>query len=217
MVTVGDDVSVVELDLGGGRLACPGCGGRLRPWGWAQPRGIREGWGQAATVERHRPRRARCVGCGGTHVLLAASLAARRADGVGVIAAAVEAKVVLGRGHRWIAAWLGRPASTVRGWLRAFASAAGAITVAFMALTVRDAPDAAALWPRPSRDAARALAVLGAYAAAVGQRFGLGTVTWARAGITATSGWLFSAAWWARTGQHELALTRGGGGTGGSH
>lgn len=217
MVTVGDDVSVVELDLGGGRLACPGCGGRLRPWGWARPRGIREGWGQAARVASHRPRRARCGGCGETHVLLAASLAARRADGVGVIAAAVEAKVVLGRGHRGIAVWLGRPVSTVRGWLRGFAAAAGAIVEALTTLTVRDAPDAAALWPRPHRDAGRALAVLGAYAAAVGQRFGLGTVTWARAGITATGGWLFSAAWWARTGQHELALMGAGGGRGGSY
>jgi hypothetical protein len=43
MVTVGDDVSAVEFDLTQGRLGCPGCGERLRPWGWARVRVIREG------------------------------------------------------------------------------------------------------------------------------------------------------------------------------
>lgn len=215
MVTVSEDASAVEIDLKAGQLACGGCGQQLRPWGWARWRTIREGWGPQRAVRRHRPRRARCAGCGATHVLLAASLAARRADAAGVIAAAIEAKVAGGQGHRKIAARLGRPATTVRDWLRAFASSAEAIAEAFGAWTVRDAPDAAALWPAAVQEVgARALGVLGAYARAVGQRFGVGALTWARAGITATGGWLFSAPWWSRSGQHELALTGGGAGAG---
>ena len=37
MLTVSHDSVVVELDLLVGRVACPDCGGRLRPWGWARP------------------------------------------------------------------------------------------------------------------------------------------------------------------------------------
>jgi len=43
----------------------------------------------------------------------------RRADAVEVIGAALRTKAA-GMGHRPIAARLGRPVSTVRGWLRAF-------------------------------------------------------------------------------------------------
>lgn len=215
MVTVSEDASAVEIDLSAGRLGCPECSGQLRPWGWARRRVIREGWDGQAGLRPHRPRRARCAGCGITHVLLAASVAARRADAVAVIAAAIEAKVAGGLGHRRIAARLERPASTVRGWLRAFASSAEAIAEAFTSWTVRDAPDAAALWPSPSQeDGARALGVLSAYASAVAHRFDVGALTWSRAGITATGGWLFSAPWWARGGQHQLALTGGGAGAG---
>lgn len=211
MVTVGDDVSVVETDLTVGRLVCPGCGDRLARWGWARSRLIREH--SSGGTRRHRPRRARCTGCGATHVLLAVTLAARRADAAAVIAAAVEAKVARGMGHRVIASWLGRPMSTVRGWLRAFAASAEAIVAAFLAWTARHAADAAAVWPAPAGDSAgRALQALGAYAAAVADRFGVGTVTWVRAGITATSGRLFTASWWAGRSQHEPALPGGRGG-----
>jgi len=55
-----------------------------------------------------------------THVLVAVSCLLRRADGVEVIGAALRAKAA-GAGHRPIAAQVARPASTVRGWLRAFA------------------------------------------------------------------------------------------------
>jgi len=61
-----------------------------------------------------------------THVLLAVSCLVRRADVVEVIGAALRAKA-RGQGHRPIAARLGRPASTVRGWLRAFAGNAEAV------------------------------------------------------------------------------------------
>jgi len=45
MITVNDDVVSVASDLFGGRIFCPGCGGRLRPWGWARQRLIRHGIG----------------------------------------------------------------------------------------------------------------------------------------------------------------------------
>lgn len=144
-------------------------------------------------------------------MLLAVSLAARRADTAAVIASAVKAKILNGLGHRRIATAVGRPASTVRGWLRSFTASATAVTEAFLSLVVRDAPDAARLWPAPTRDpAARALAVLAAYAAALADRLGVvgvGSLAWVRAGITATNGWLFSAPWWSQAGPHELTLT----------
>ncbi|MDH6238595.1 hypothetical protein [Cryobacterium sp. CG_9.6] len=104
MLTVSHDPVVVELDLLVGRVACPDCGGRLRPWGWARARVIREGLGTDWTGRRLRPRRSRCTGCQGTHVLLEVKLATRRADTADVIAAAVEAKAALGWGRRKIAA-----------------------------------------------------------------------------------------------------------------
>jgi hypothetical protein len=32
----------VETDLAAGVIACPGCGGRLRPWGHARARRVRD-------------------------------------------------------------------------------------------------------------------------------------------------------------------------------
>lgn len=129
-----------------GHLSCPGCRGRLRPWGWARSRRVRDGIGGGQYLVGHRPRRGRCTGCGVTHVLLAVSLAARRADTAEVIAAAIEDKVVGGHGHRVIATRLGRPASTVQGWLRAFAASAAPISAMFTWLIQRDAPDAAGIF-----------------------------------------------------------------------
>ena len=83
-------------------------------------------------------------------MLLRVSLAARRADGAAVIAAAIEAKWAEGLGHRVIACLLDRSVSTVRGWLRAFAASAAAIYRVVGGLVVRDAADAAALWPAPA-------------------------------------------------------------------
>ena len=50
----------------------------------------------------------------------------RRRDGAEVIGAALAAKAT-GRGHRQIAADLGRAPSTVRGWLRALRAMASAV------------------------------------------------------------------------------------------
>jgi len=71
-------------------------------------------------VERVRPRRAICRSCGRTRVLLPDTMLRRRAYGCEVIGAAL---VAAARGVPWtrIAAQIGVPFETVRGWLRRFA------------------------------------------------------------------------------------------------
>ena len=110
---VGTDPLEVDRLLLEGLLACPGCEQVLRPWGWARSRSVRE----LAEVVIVRPRRSLCSGCSCTHVLLPELLLLRRADTAAVIGTALTAKAT-GRGHRWIAALLDRPVSTVRAWLR---------------------------------------------------------------------------------------------------
>lgn len=146
-----------------------------------------------------------------THVLLDVRLAARRADAAAVIAVAVEKKVVAGWGHRKIAEWVGRPATTVRGWLRAFTGSASRITDWFTSLVLFAAPDAVVVWPAPAADGpSAALSALLAYAAGLDRRFGVvGTVAWVRAGIAVTAGRLFSSGFWADRVQHEPALPGG--------
>jgi NAD(P)H-dependent flavin oxidoreductase YrpB (nitropropane dioxygenase family) len=73
-------------------------------------------------------------------VLLPVVALARRADLVEVIGAALVAKAA-GAGCRAIAAGLGRPPDTVRGWLRRFAARAQAVRVAFTVLLVDTGPD----------------------------------------------------------------------------
>lgn len=109
------DLLQVEADLAAGRLACPDCSGRLRGWGHARTRSVRQRYGAALRV---RPRRVRCPVCPRTRVLLPGICLPRRADATEVIGAALVAKAN-GHGHRRIAADLDRPVSTVRRWLRA--------------------------------------------------------------------------------------------------
>jgi hypothetical protein len=136
LVTVGGDGAAVERRLLAGRLACPGCSGVLAGWGFARARRVR---GPDGAV-RVRPRRARCTGCGVTHVLLPVGLLLRRADAVVVIGAALQARAA-GMGWRRIAAGLGRPAETVRGWLRRFAGRLEAVRQVFTVLLRAVAPD----------------------------------------------------------------------------
>jgi hypothetical protein len=114
MLVVDSDSRSVEAQLAAGRLACPGCGGRLSRWGFTALRTVRMRDGERSL----RLRRGYCSRCGATHVLLPACLMARRRDGVEVIGDALH-RAALGEGHRRIAARLGRPPDTVRGWLRA--------------------------------------------------------------------------------------------------
>jgi hypothetical protein len=134
LLIVGTDPLEVDRLLRRGVLRCPGCAGELRPWGHARTRRIRgERDGDGAVVLVERPRRSSCSGCGATHVLISASLLVRRADGAVVIGAALVAKAA-GAGHRPIAAALGRPVSTVRGWLRRFTARAHGWRMSFTAL-----------------------------------------------------------------------------------
>lgn len=161
MLTVGNDEAEVERRLCGGAVACPECGAPLRGWGHARVRVIRLAGGSRRWL---RPRRAICGGCGRTQVLLVAWALARRADGVSVIGEAL-AGAAAGLGHRRIAAGLGRPESTVRGWLRRFAGRAEALRSAFTVLACALGPDP--LLPGPSGSAlADAVAAIGAAAAA---------------------------------------------------
>jgi hypothetical protein len=115
MLIVFADPGRVEAVLLAGGLGCPVCGAALGPWGHARERVLRCRGGD----RRLLPRRARCRGCLGTHVLLPDIAFLRRRDEVGVIGAAVAAHVA-GVGYRRIAGRLGVPADTVRGWLSRF-------------------------------------------------------------------------------------------------
>lgn len=171
MMTVGLDGAAVERALGGGQLRCPavGCGGRLEPWGWARERAVRgAGW--------LRPRRSRCGGCRGTHVLLPASVLLRRADASTVIGAALLAKAG-GAGHRRIAAVLGRPASTVRGWLRRIASVAERVLAVLAAVAAELGTEFVP--PESTSDPVAAVAELvGALSRAVARRLGGSCSPW---------------------------------------
>ena len=103
-----------ERILQAGNMGCPRCTGRLRPFGHGRTRTVR---GRGTATLRVTPRRARCGDCGGTQILLPATLTVRRADSTEVIGAALAAKAG-GAGFRAIAATLARPVSTVRSWLR---------------------------------------------------------------------------------------------------
>jgi len=88
VIVVGDPLQV-EAALAAGRLACPDCSGRLRGWGHARTRTVRQRHGPALWV---RPRRVHCPACTRTRVLLPGTCLPRRADATEVIGAALVAK-----------------------------------------------------------------------------------------------------------------------------
>jgi hypothetical protein len=170
LVTVGGDLAAVEQRLMDGRIVCPGCSGVLAGWGHGRTRSVRDSGG----VLRVRPRRARCRGCGATHVLLPVWLLVRRADTAAVIGAALVAKAD-GAGCRRIAAGLGRPVETVRGWLRRFAGRVEAVRRVFTVLLRAVAADP--VMPEPAGSVwADAVAAIGAAAEVVVGRFVVFTV-----------------------------------------
>jgi uncharacterized protein DUF6431/Homeodomain-like domain-containing protein len=191
VLTVNGDGVMVGRQLADGELDCPGCGGVLGGWGRARPRRVRVEEGPDAVVV---PRRSRCRQCGATHVLLPAWCLSRRADEGAVIGAALQAAAA-GGGHRTIAECLGRPASTVRGWLRRFAARAEEVRVFFTVLLARTGPDPVMPAAASGPVAAAVSAIAGA-AAAVAQRWPqVGTVpVWAAA--SAASGGLLLAPGW---------------------
>jgi hypothetical protein len=150
--------ALVEAELLGGLLACPSCQGVLGPWGHARERVTRRFSGDW----RWRPRRARCRDCRGTHVLLADLCLLRRQDEVEVIGLAVEAHGA-GEGYRPIAARLGVPAGTVRGWVRRFGANAEVMRALFTRCAVALDPMLGPIVPAGSVvvDALEAIAVAG--------------------------------------------------------
>jgi hypothetical protein len=129
-----------------------------------------------------------------TQVLLPVSVLVRRADAVEVIGAALAAKAS-GSGWRPIAARLGRPGATVRGWLRAFGARAEAVRLFFTVLLVGVAPD-----PVPAAAAgspfADAVASVLAVAVGTGSRWPVvvGLSPW-RIASAASGGRLLSPGW----------------------
>lgn len=175
VLIVGAERARVEAELGSGALSCPSCRGRLGPWGHARGRVVR----CAAGGRWLRPRRARCRGCAGTHVLLPDLCLLRRRDEAAVIGQAIEAKVA-GAGHRRIAERLGVSKDTVRGWLRRFIARAGRVRAHFTRWAVVLDPELGPVMPAGSgiADALEAIAVA---ARAWVLRFGPGGV-WRIAG-----------------------------------
>lgn len=162
MLVALDQPVALDRALRAGRLTCP-CSGELRPWGWARRRVLRGG----DTVHVVRPRRARCRACAVTHVLLPTVSLARRAYAVGVIGAALL-DAVRGHGHRPIAAKLGVPAATVRGWLRRLRDRAPGLAAYGTQLAYRFDPSLGRLepvggWTSPEH---AAMAILGIATAA---------------------------------------------------
>jgi hypothetical protein len=193
VLTVNADPDVVERQLGGGELACPLCGGVLARWGDGAGRRVRLLDGPEVEVV---PRRARCRECGATHVLLPAWCLARRADAGEVIGLALEAWAA-GQGHRPVAAVLGRPASTVRGWLRAFTRRAEQVRSVFTALAASLVTDP--LLPVPAGPGvADAVAAAAAAAAAAARVPGVGTVARWELAAAVTCGLLLAPSWPAR-------------------
>ena len=156
MLIVGAEQAWVEAELVAGGLSCPSCRGLLGPWGHARERVLRCRSGDRLV----RPRRARCRGCTGTHVLLPEVALLRRQDEVVVIGVAIEAKVA-GEGYRRIASRLGLHADTVRGWLRRFAERAELVRAHFTRCAVALDPEIGVVLPAGSAiaDALEAIAV----------------------------------------------------------
>jgi transposase-like protein len=156
MLIVCAELVLVEAELVGGLLGCPSCRGVLGPWGHARERVLRCRAGNRLL----RPRRARCRGCAGTHVLLPQLAFSRRQDEVSVIGSAIEAKVA-GLGFRRIAARLGVCPETVRGWLRRFTERAEEIRALFTRCAVALDPELGPVMPAGGSvaDALEAIAI----------------------------------------------------------
>jgi hypothetical protein len=190
VLTVNGDRDVVERQLAGGELSCPSCGGALGGWGNSVTRPVRQLEGDDELVT---PRRSRCRGCGATHVLLPARLLCRRADAGVVIGRAAEEKAA-GAGYRKIAEGLGRPVSTVRGWLRALARNAGRVRELFSSLAASLVTDPPLPAPAgsPCADAVAAVAAAAAAAALVP---GVGGVARWELAAAVTCGLLLAPSW----------------------
>jgi hypothetical protein len=172
VLIVDPDPDRVEQDLAAGVLGCPDCAGALGRWGFARRRRLRDvaGWLEV------RPRRGRCRVCQATHVLLPSVALLRRVDLARVIGVALLAKAA-GRGHRQVAAELGVPATTVRGWLRRLAERAEQVRSHFTRLAGWLDPQVGPITARgsPLGDAVEAI---GTAAVAAARRLGPAVGPW---------------------------------------
>jgi hypothetical protein len=127
-------------------------------------------------------------------VLLPAWCLARRADAGEVIGAALEAAAA-GAGHRKAARLVGRPVSTVRGWLRRFAGRAEPVRAFFTVLLARAAPDPVMPAGAGSLVAAAVAAIAGAAAAVAARWPRVGEVPVWAAASAASGGRLLAPGW----------------------
>lgn len=157
--------------LADGVLVCPhgGCGGEFSRDGYARARRVRTRDGGEREL---RPQRVVCRRCERGHVLLPAWCVPGRCDDAETIGVALVA-AARGRGHRVIAAELGRPASTVRGWLRAFRGQADALREAAWSWQGRIEPVSDERQVPVGSALGDALVALGAAAAAARRVFGV--------------------------------------------
>jgi uncharacterized membrane protein YkvA (DUF1232 family) len=142
-----------------------------------------------------------------THVLLPVTALLRRADTAAVIVSALAAKARRGFGFRRIAADLGRPGETVRGWLRRFAERAEAVRSVFTVWLAAVDPDP--VMPDAAGGVfADAVTVIAAVAAAVRGRFVLSRVSLAETAVAVSGGRLLAPGWPGSAVQHEPTLPR---------
>lgn len=118
----------------------------------------------------------------------------RRADAAVVIGMALATKAFGGGGWRRIAVLVGRPALTVRGWLRRFAGRLEAVRGVFTVWLRALAADPVLPGPAGSRWA-DALAAIDAAAMAAAGRFGVPTVSPWELAVTVSGGRLLAPGW----------------------
>lgn len=177
---------LVEARLVSGEYVCGTCGdGRLAPWGFARRRKLRS---RGAEVWL-RPRRARCVLCLVTHVLLSTIALLRRRDVVEVIGEALTARYLDGKSRSVVAAEAGVPFDTALRWQRRFSGKSAEIRELFSTHAHRLDASLGPIQPRHSPEA-DALEAIGVAAAAAARRLGPGPLWTFVAG--ASSGMLLS-------------------------
>lgn len=132
------------------RPPCPSCSGPTGSW---------SGYERHLRGERDRliwiPR-VRCVACGRTQALLPWFVVPRRWDVIEVLATALE-MAAQGRGHRRIAAMVGRSETTVRSWCRSFRKCAEVLARELLARAVSWGWSG---WELPTSPLARCLAAV---------------------------------------------------------
>ena len=177
---VEEDPDRVESRLAAGGYSCGSCGeGRLRPWGFARRRSLRDRGGVVVV----RPRRGRCAFCLVTTVLLPTVAFFRRRDVAAVIGGALHARFVEGKSRAEVTAGAGVHPDTVRGWLRRFGARAEQIRVLFSSWAHHFDASLGAIEARGSPET-DALEAIGVAAAAAGRRLGPGPLWSFVAGVS---------------------------------